>query len=144
MHLKETDFHTKKKHIKVFRAKKGGGRSFTSCQNAACSNKFFPLLGRLCSELDWANVILSLSFVQLFPYSLLWCHWFYFHLFLWSLLFSYCNPICLVIHALFPDVYAYWLLFFHYRLTTLEYYDFLDEGSLFKFLYRKIKLHGTT
>ena len=63
---------------------------------------------------------------------------------LWSLLFSYCNLIRLVMHALFPDVYAYWLLFCHYRLTTFKYYDFVDEGFLFKFLYRHRKFHATT
>ena len=43
---------------------------FTSCQNAACSHKFFPLLGRLCSgrfyiltrHFHWANVILAACF----------------------------------------------------------------------------------
>ena len=32
-------------------AKKGavGLHNFSSCQNAVCSHKFFPLLGRLCS-----------------------------------------------------------------------------------------------
>ena len=39
---------------------------FYSCQNAACSNKFFSLTGRLCSggkRFDWANVIFVAYFI---------------------------------------------------------------------------------
>ena len=47
---------------KSFKCKNGVGRqqwTFTSCQNAACSDDFFSLVGRLCSggkRFDWANV----------------------------------------------------------------------------------------
>ena len=41
--------------------------TFTSCQNAACSNEFiFPLKGRLCSGgkgFDWANLIFAAYFI---------------------------------------------------------------------------------
>ena len=54
----------------ILSVKKGVGRqhtTFTSCQNAACSNIFFSfsLTGRLCSggkRFDWSNVIFAAYF----------------------------------------------------------------------------------
>ena len=47
-------FHRRQElHLRVFIA------TFTSCQNAACSHKFFPLLG---GHFHWANVISAACF----------------------------------------------------------------------------------
>ena len=52
-----------------FEYKKGVGRQHTtctSCQNAACSNDFFSLTGRLCSggkRFDLANLIFAYYFI---------------------------------------------------------------------------------
>ena len=82
------------------------------------------------------NWVLQLAFVQLYSCSLLWCHWFYLPLFLWLLLYSYCNLIRFN-HAGIVKFQMFMHIDCGYFDIGCQKTDFLSEVFSFEFWIRR-------